>query len=384
MKAITVVASLCIMMSFCSCANVENRPDANSKEKITKEPIRLGPAIEVLDKEIELGSIPAMDTEIMGQVIIINPGSETLEIKRVNGPCTCFLGSMGEKRIPPGEAVEVIVQFDANKIKAGRSRKLVNIHTNDPKNHITRVYFNFTIESDPIADQFRELKTEMAELQHQVNYLRAELKKMQSVAKETPSTRPVVQPKSNRPPPDTTVYQIAMGDSPILGAKEAAVTIVEFGDFQCPYCVREYPKIKEILQQYPDQVRYTFKHYPLRFHKKAPPAHASAELARREKGTDAFWQMHDLIMANPKKLEIADLRGYAQSLNLDMENFDAIMANPEKINELLQVDLAEAKKCKVRATPTVLINGLKMTNRTLEGYQVRINQILKNDLAAGK
>jgi len=89
-------------------------------------------------------------------------------------------------------------------------------------------------------------------------------------------------------------------------------------------------------------------------------------------------------MANPQKLEIADLRGYAQSLNMDLEKFDAVMADPEKINELLKTDLAEARKCKVRATPTVLINGLKMTNRTLAGYQARIHQILKNEVAAGK
>ena len=85
-----------------------------------------------------------------------------------------------------------------------------------------------------------------------------------------------------------------------MGSKEAAVTIVEFGDFQCPYCVKENPKIQEILKQYRDRVRFVFKHYPLRFHKKAPPAHAAAELARREKGSKAFWKMHDLIMANPK------------------------------------------------------------------------------------
>jgi protein-disulfide isomerase len=59
------------------------------------------------------------------------------------------------------------------------------------------------------------------------------------------------------------------------------------------------------------------------------------------------------------------------------------MADAEKINELLKADLAEAKKCKVRATPTVLINGLKMTNRTVEGYQTRIQQILKKEVAAG-
>jgi len=229
---------------------------------------------------------------------------------------------------------------------------------------------------DAVMEQLETIQLEVTELRNQIMYVRRDIKKLQSTQ--------AVRPTTNRPPPDTTVYQIAMGDSPVLGAKEAAVTIVEFGDFQCPYCIREFPKIQQILKQYPDQVRFVLKHYPLRFHKKAPPAHAAAELARREQGPKAFWKMQDLIMANPKKLEISDLRDHAKTLNLDLQQFDSVMADPEKINDLLKADLAEAKKCKVRATPTVLINGLKMTNRTLAGYQSRINQLLKKEVAAGK
>ena len=224
-----------------------------------------------------------------------------------------------------------------------------------------------------INEQLETLRVEVAEIRHQIMYLRADIRKIQ-----TPRTAAV--PKT---PPDTTVYTITIGNSPVLGAKNAPVTIVEFGDFQCPYSIREFPKLKQILKKYPDQVRFVLKHYPLRYHKKAPPAHAATELARREKGPEAFWKIHDLILANPKKLEISDLRGYAQTLNLDLLQFDTVMADAEKINELLKADLAEAKKCQVRATPTVLINGLKMTNRTLQGYQARINQILKKEVAAG-
>ena len=233
---------------------------------------------------------------------------------------------------------------------------------------------NQPINDNFVIEQLEIIRAEVAELRHQIMHLRADIRKIQT------SKAPAV-PKT---PPDTTVYTIEIDDSPFLGAKEAKVTIVEFGDFQCPYCVREFPKIQQILKQYPDQVRFVFKHYPLRFHKKAPPAHAAAELARREKGADAFWKMHDLILANPKNLEISDLRGYAQSLNLDLKRFDSVMADPDKMNELLKADLAEAQKCHVRATPTVLINGLKMTNRTLPAYQARINQILPKETAAGK
>ena len=149
---------------------------------------------------------------------------------------------------------------------------------------------NQPINDNFVIEQLEIIRAEVAELRHQIMHLRADIRKIQT------SKAPAV-PKT---PPDTTVYTIEIDDSPFLGAKEAKVTIVEFGDFQCPYCVREFPKIQQILKQYPDQVRFVFKHYPLRFHKKAPPAHAAAELARREKGSKAFWKMHDLIMANPK------------------------------------------------------------------------------------
>ena len=177
--------------------------------------------------------------------------------------------------------------------------------------------------------------------------------------------------------PDTTVYDINIGSSPVLGPKDAPVTIVEFVDLQCPYCVREYPKIKRVLKKYPDEVRVVFKHYPLGFHKQAKGAHAAVELAKLEGGNEAFWKMHDMIMAHPKNLEISDLRGYAESLDLDMAKFDEVVSDPKKIDQLLAVDLAEAKKCKVTGTPTVMINGLKMDGRSLQAYDTRIDEILE-------
>jgi len=81
-------------------------------------------------------------------------------------------------------------------------------------------------------------------------------------------------------------------------------------------------------------------------------------------------------MAQPKKLEVSVLRGYAESLGLDLVKFDEVMADEKKIGELLSADMAEAKKCKVRGTPTVFINGVKMANRDIGTYKARINQIL--------
>ena len=175
---------------------------------------------------------------------------------------------------------------------------------------------------------------------------------------------------------DTTVYDITTEGSPVLGSEDAAVTITMFADFQCRYSIRENTKIESILKEYPDNVKFVFKHYPLAFHKKAKPAHVAAELAYIEKGSDGFWAMYDKILAEPRKLDVSVLTGYAESLEMDTTGFEEILTDEKVIDELLSDDMAQAKKCKVRSTPTVLINGLKMGNRDLESYRERIDQIL--------
>ena len=102
----------------------------------------------------------------------------------------------------------------------------------------------------------------------------------------------------------------------------------------------------------------------------------AAELARGEKGGDGFWKMHDMIMSEPKKLDVSVLRGYAEVLGLDMGRFDEVMGDEGKIDLLIGGDFGLAKKCNVRGTPTVFINGVKMANRDIGTYKVRIKQIL--------
>ena len=225
----------------------------------------------------------------------------------------------------------------------------------------------------PAAQQLDALSNEITALKRQITALRTDMKKVLAQLKAIKTTQP--QAKKKRPP-DTTVYDIPVGSSPTLGPADAPVTITEFVDLQCPFCAREYPKIKQILALYPDKVRFVFKHYPLSFHKKAPPAHAAIQFALDTAGPEAFWKMHDLITANPKNLETAHLHSYAQSLNLDLDQFDKLTADTQRINKLLAPDKALARKVNVRATPTVLINGLKLPRRTLPEYKKRINQIL--------
>jgi protein-disulfide isomerase len=311
----------------------------------------------------------------------MNDGDEPLEILKVSGPCACFMGSSGDKVILPGQGGVIKANFDKTKINSGAVKRLVTIKTNDPKNELARVYFTFEVARSD-SEEIRMLRTELFSVKKDLHLLRADMKKvLAALSKGTgcagcagaaaPSTA-----KKTRPV-DSTVYDVKVDSSPILGKADAPVTIVAWSDFQCPFCTREYPKLKEILAAYPDKVRIVFKHRPLSFHKQARPAHAAAQLAMEQGGSELFWKMHDMIIANPKALGIKDLRGYAEALKLDLAKFDTVMADPKKIDQLIKTDLAAAAKCKVNATPTVMINGLKLSARSIETYKARIDGLLK-------
>lgn len=231
------------------------------------------------------------------------------------------------------------------------------------------------------SEEIRMLRIELSNVTKEMQLLRADMKKvLAALGNAAPGRAGAPAPSEAQPRPvDTTVYDVNIGSSPVLGKADAPVTIIEWSDFQCPFCAREYPRLKEILAAYPDKVRIVFKHRPLAFHKQAKPAHAVAQLAMEQGGSELFWKMYDKIIGNPKALEIKDLRGYAEALNLDLARFDAVMADPKKIDQLLKLDLDEAAKCKVNATPTVMINGLKLSgDRSIESYKARIDGLLKS------
>jgi len=372
MKKLAVVLILLTTFSGWGCFILEAKAETQKDSQIINEserPVTKGPSIEVQEKKINLGTISLETEEIVGNIYFFNNGDEPLRVTKVDGPCKCFSGYSGDRLLPPQEGGELQVKFDKKQIPAGPVRRMVRIKTNDPVNSAEEVYFTFNVERDPIEEELRKLNNEMSNLRRELSTVRNDLKKVLTKLSITEKTK-------TKKKPDTTVYDITIGSSPTRGPKDAPVTIVEFVDFQCPYCAREYPKIKQILKKYPQQVKLVFKHYPLRMHPKAKPAHAAAELAKLKGGPDAFWKFHDMIMANPRKLEITDLKGYAESLDLDMPKFNEVVSDAKKIDELLGADVSEARKCKVTGTPTVFINGLKLAGRSIQEYEGRIKEII--------
>jgi protein-disulfide isomerase len=301
------------------------------------------------------------------------------------------LGIEGDKVLAPGNGGELLVKFDREKIESGPVKRMVRFETNDPANKVVRVTFSFEIARTD-SEEIRWLRKDLAEVKQQLALLRADMRRVLEAVDsrvrgndmEAGAAAARANTAAKAPAVDTTVYAVEVGASPVLGKADAAVTITAFMDFQCPFSVREYPKLKQVLAEHPDDVRLVFKHRPLSFHTKAPPAHAAAQLALQGGGPEAFWKMHDLIMENPSKLDVATLRGYAETLKLDVNAFDKTLVDKAAIDKLLESDLAEAKRCNANATPTILINGLKLTDRSLESYRDRINSILGKSAAGGE
>ncbi|MBI4697556.1 MAG: thioredoxin domain-containing protein [Nitrospirae bacterium] len=176
------------------------------------------------------------------------------------------------------------------------------------------------------------------------------------------------------PAPDfNKVYNIPIGNSPVNGNKKAPVTIVEFSDFQCPYCAQLQPTLKEVLIAYPKDVRLVFKQYPLPFHAQARNA-SKASLAAGEQGK--FWEMHDLIFENFSQLGEDKFRELAGKIGLNVEKFMADYQS-NKYDQQIELDMNTARSVGVTGTPTLFINGKRVMRRSVEDFKDTINNILK-------
>jgi protein-disulfide isomerase len=162
--------------------------------------------------------------------------------------------------------------------------------------------------------------------------------------------------------------------APTKGPANAPVTIVEFSDFQCGFCLRVNSTVAQLLAKYPDKVRLVFKHYPLvELHKDAPFGHRAA-LAAHEQGK--FWEMHDRLFANQRAMSRQDILGHAGALGLDMTRFIADLDGP-RMQAILDRDLGEGRKVGVEGTPTFFINGTPLVgSQPLEAFVRVIDKAL--------
>jgi protein-disulfide isomerase len=185
-----------------------------------------------------------------------------------------------------------------------------------------------------------------------------------SAAAAAPPVPPAPPPRQvvrlpDPPPQDITVYRVPVGSSPTRGDAAALVTIVEFADFQCPYCARAEGPLQQIAAKYGAAVRFVWKDMPLPFHGRAEPAAELALEARAQRGSAGFWKAHDLLLAQRGHLEDADLADVAARAGLDA---DRAMARVQKHAYLAAIDgdVSAGEDVDATATPTFFINGRKL------------------------
>jgi protein-disulfide isomerase len=178
--------------------------------------------------------------------------------------------------------------------------------------------------------------------------------------------------------PEFIRYEVFSEDAYMLGPEDAPITIVEFSDFQCPYCRGWHEQVYEpLLAAYPGQIRLVYRHLPLTsIH---PEAFSAAEAAMCAGEQDAFWQYHDRLFSS-ETLGSEVYTQYAQELGLDMTTFEACMADHE-YQEAIQKDSDFALDLGIRSTPTFFINGLAIVGaQPLDVFQQVIDKELAGEI----
>jgi protein-disulfide isomerase len=169
--------------------------------------------------------------------------------------------------------------------------------------------------------------------------------------------------------------QVTTAGHPSLGPANAPVTIVEFSDFECPFCAGMFPTLKKVEENYKDKVRVVYRQFPLNaIHPKAQKA-AEASLCANEQGK--FWQYHDALFSDQQKLAVDDLKARAAALALNAETFAACL-DSGKHAAAVRDSIVEGSKAGVDGTPALFING-----RYLNGNQpyAEIEKIIEDELA---
>jgi protein-disulfide isomerase len=159
---------------------------------------------------------------------------------------------------------------------------------------------------------------------------------------------------------DPPRVKVADAGRPARGPAGAPVQIIEFSDFECPFCLRAFPTVRQVLNTYGDKVRLVYRHFPLQNHPNARPA-AEASACAAEQGR--FWEYHDRLFGGPGRLSGADLKKHAADLGLDAAQFNACV-DSRKYQKDVQTDLEEGEAAGVSGTPAFFING-----RPLSGAQ---------------
>lgn len=209
---------------------------------------------------------------------------------------------------------------------------------NDPTEDQMKVYYEgleteqpYEAVRDKILEKIRQLRTDKVRAAY-VKELRA----------ETPVTIALAPPKA----------KVDVGEAQVLGPKSAKVVLVEFADYECPYCQRVAPDVKKLKEEYGDRIAFTYKDFPLPNHSRAEKA---AEAARCANKQNKFWEFHDELF-HSKELDVDQLKAQARALQLDSMQFDKCLDSGEQATAVAK-DKKEGLRLGISGTPSFFVNG---------------------------
>ena len=173
--------------------------------------------------------------------------------------------------------------------------------------------------------------------------------------------------------PESPIFSISTSDQPSLGRAEAPVTVIVFTDFQCASCAAIHPALERLVKEYGDKVRLVARDFPLSQHVEAFKAAEAAEAAREQ---GKYWEYVQLLMRNQSALSVDKLKEYASELALDRPRFDSALESG-KFTETVQRDIEEGMRLGIEATPTVFINGRRVSNKSYDELKANVEVAFK-------
>jgi len=225
------------------------------------------------------------------------------------------------------------------------------------------------------SGSFAKLQEELARIQQKQDQILTALGELETKVAVGPA-RPGADPKAQKPggPDPKLTYKVDVGDAHTKGPDTAKVTIVEWSDFQCPFCQRVNPTIDQITKKYGDKVRVAFKHNPLPMHNRAKPAAIAAEAAGKQ---GKFWEMHDRLFENAKELTDENFVKWAEEIGLDVGKFKQDLADPE-LAKKVDAHQKQGMGLGARGTPAFFVNGRYLSGaQPTDAFKKLIDEELK-------
>lgn len=237
-------------------------------------------------------------------------------------------------------------------------RHVTNQIAKDPSDEALRVYYEGVDTNEP----YEAVRGKIIEALRARRGLKIRTAYLQSLRSQATVAVRLAPPRA----------EISLKDTPVRGPASAPVALVEYADYECPYCQQITPILQKIQEEFKGRLAFAYKDLPLSMHANAQKA---AEATRCAEAQGQYWEYHDTLFAK-KQLDIGSLKAHARDLKLDTAKFDKCLDSSEKA-EIVRLHSAEAQSLGLQGTPSFFVNGRAVTAVSYEGLRALIEEELK-------